>query len=91
MLELREPLPRQMHLCKSTIELGDAQQPRYDEIVLDGQVIGICFKGRKIIHWTVPKAILAPTIIWHAVSLLQERNRRESACQEMGSFAATKS
>lgn len=65
--------------------LGAQTDTPYLQVVLNGQVIGLSFKLSNKIHWTVPKKLLPPAVIWKAIGLLQRRNREMLAeCQETG-------
>ena len=47
----------------------------FDEIVVDHEVIGMCFRYENKIHWTkYQKKDIPKSIIRQAVSLLQKRN-----------------
>lgn len=60
---------------------GEFQQHRYDDVIVDGRMIGHSFVGSNKITWVIPKKTIPVSIIKQVVRLCRERNEREEASQ----------
>lgn len=74
MLELRPSSGK----CIRAIKAGKDKDVwhGYDDIVLDGVTIGICFRFENKIHWRFKKSEIPPSVKKNAIKLLQRRNER---------------
>jgi len=61
---------------------GKTVEHTYDEIMLDGLVIGISFRYANTVHWRYKKKELPPSIRKKAIRMLMDRNAKAGGLNE---------
>ena len=61
-------------VCRLT---GKKQLFEYDDVILDGQTIGICFRNSNRIHWFCSKHRIPTSIRKRAIKALMEIHEHE--------------
>ena len=61
------------------------RENRYDDIIVDGQTLGLCYLMDNKIHWNMPKSKIPMSIRMQAMRLCRERNERIRKQRQMAS------